>query len=63
MAHNETVKSKEAILLSTEIRGYRCEVVKVEDEILLYVDGYFEGELYEEENAEGYISQIEEVLA
>ena len=63
MPDYETVKSKEEILLVTEIRGYRCEVVKVEDEILLYVDGYFEGELYEEETAEGYISQIKGVLA
>lgn len=63
MAYHETVKSLEIPVLVTEINGYRCEVVEVDGVILLYVNGYFEGELYEEEDAEGYISQIEEVLA
>lgn len=63
MAYYEAVKSKETSLLVTDVCGYRCEVVEVEGAILLYVDGYFEGELYEEENTEDYISQIEEILA
>lgn len=53
----------ETVILVTEVDGYRCEVVKVEGVILLYIDGYFEGELYEEENTEDYISQIREILA
>lgn len=62
MTYYEAVKSKETSLLVTDICGYRCEVIEVDGSILLYVDGYFGGELYEEETAEDYISQIREIL-
>lgn len=53
---------KEKSLLDTKVCGFRCEVVEAGGAILLYVDGHFEGELYEEETVEGYISQIREIL-
>ena len=62
MSYHETVRLSEKPILVTEVCGYRCEVVEVDGAILLYADGYFEGELYEEENAEDYISQIREIL-
>lgn len=62
MAYFDTVRAKENSILVTEVGGCRCEVVEVEGAILLYVDGYFEGEIYEEENDEDYISQIREIL-
>lgn len=62
MADFETVKAEETLILVTEIGGCKCEVVEIGGIILLYVDGYFEGKLYEEESAEDYISQIEEIL-
>lgn len=62
MSYYETVKLSEKPILVTEVCGYSCEVVAVEGTILLYADGYFEGELYEEETVEDYISQIREIL-
>lgn len=62
MTYNERIRAQEAQILKTEIDGYSCEVVKIEGEILLYVDGYFSGELYEEETADEYIEQIKAIL-
>lgn len=49
-------------ILVVEICGDLCEVVEADGDILLYVNGYFEGELFEEDSDEEYISQITEIL-
>ena len=62
MAYYDEVKRKENPILVVEVCGYLCEVVEVDGAILLYVDGHFEGELFEEESDGDYISQIAEIL-
>ena len=56
------VKAAETEILKVQVCGYNCEVVKVDGAVLLYADGHFEGEIYEEETAEDYIAQIKEIL-
>ena len=60
--HNAETRAQEAKILIEKIDGYDCEVVRIDGEILLYVDGYFMGELYEEEAPEEYIEQIKSIL-
>ena len=62
MTYNEKVKAQETKILTAEVDGYKCEVVEIDGAILLYADGYFMGELYEEETAADYIEQIKEIL-
>jgi hypothetical protein len=62
MEYYEAVKSKETSILVVDVGGCLCEVVEIDGALLLYVDGHFEGELWEDENAEDYISQIEDIL-
>jgi hypothetical protein len=53
---------EENVILIADICGTHCEVVEIDGEILLYVDGHFHGNLFEEETADDYISQVEEIL-
>lgn len=52
----------ENLICKVDVCGCLCEVVEAGGDILLYVDGYLEGEIYEEETIEDYISQIREIL-
>ena len=56
------IKTEETAILTETIDGYFCEVVEVRGQILLYIDGHFEGQLCEEENPEEYRAQILEIL-
>lgn len=62
MAYYEEVRAAETEILKADLFGYLCEVVEVDGHIVLYADGYHMGELWAEENAEDYISQIKEIL-
>jgi hypothetical protein len=62
MSYNECVRASERNILIADIGGYHCEVVEIDGACLLYVDGYFEGELYEEESESEYIAQVREIL-
>lgn len=53
----------EKIIVTGRICGCFVEIVDSLGQILLYADGYFVGELWEEENPQDYISQAEEILA
>ena len=52
----------EKLICKADVCGFTCEVVEAGGKILLYANGYFEGELYEEETIEDYISQIRDIL-
>ena len=62
MTYNEEVRAKETPSLIADICGSHCEVVDIDGESLLYVDGRCLGKLFEEETPEDYISQIEEIM-
>ena len=62
MTDYEKVRAEERPLLVVDVCGCECEIVETDDAILFYADGHFVGELFEEESAEDYISQIEEIL-
>lgn len=57
-----SIKTEENPIIAENINGYFCEVVEVRGQILLYIDGYFEGQLYEEESPEEYREQIINIL-
>jgi hypothetical protein len=52
----------EETILTRKICGCTCEVVNSCGQILLYANGYFVGELWEEDNVEGYVAQAEAIL-
>ncbi len=62
MTYYEEVRAAETEILTANICGYKCEIVEIDGAILLYADGYFEGELYEEETPEEYIEQVKTIL-
>lgn len=63
MCYNDLVRANEREVFTATIGGYHCEVVEIDGVYLLYADGYFEGEIYEEESESDYISQISDILS
>jgi hypothetical protein len=62
MTDYEKTRAAENVILTADICGSHCEVVEIDGEILLYIDGHFSGNLFEEESEDDYISQINEIL-
>lgn len=62
MTYYEEVRASEKKILTADICGCLCEVVEIDGCILLYADGYFQGEIYEEETVDEYIAQIQSIL-
>lgn len=56
------IKAEETAIFAETINSYFCEVVKSRGSFLLYIDGYFIGEIYEEGSPEEYRAQILEIL-
>ena len=62
MTDYEKTRASESTILTADICGSNCEVVEIDGEILLYVDGHFYGNLFEEETIADYVSQVKEIL-
>jgi hypothetical protein len=49
----------EIVLFDKIVDGYRVEIVESDGRILAYVDGFFEGEMWESDSFEEYVEQLD----